>query len=113
MKPDGSEQHRLVKTTTNDYCPVWQPDGKTIVFATFTDQTPQMFAVDIQGNNLQPFSLLQHGEASPAWSSDGRYMAYVAQKNGSNEIYVMNIIDGSRKQLTSDPADDIMPEWQP
>ena len=51
---------------------------------------------------------------NPAWSPDGRSLAFTDERNGNYEVYVMNA-DGSRQRnLTRDPAaDDRGAAWSP
>jgi TolB protein len=50
---------------------------------------------------------------TPAWSPDGRKLAFVSQRDGNAEIYVMSA-DGSEQQnLTRQPASDSHPSWSP
>ena len=47
----------------------------------------------------------------PAWSHDGERIAFVSNRDGNREIYVMNNEGGRKTRLTFDPADDIEPSW--
>jgi TolB protein len=54
---------------------------------------------------------------TPAWSRDGRHVAFVRFLNGSNEIYVMNP-DGSHLRRLTGPRQDLIDElssqsWSP
>ena len=49
----------------------------------------------------------------PAWSPDGRMIAFVSLRDGNAEIYVM-LADGSQQtRLTSAPSGDWRPAWLP
>ena len=49
----------------------------------------------------------------PAWSPDGRMIAFVSQRDGNPEIYVM-LADGSQQtRLTFAPGGDWRPAWLP
>ena len=52
-------------------------------------------------------------DASPSWSSDGSRIAFISDRDGDNEIYVMNIDGSGVIQLTDDFASDEDPEWSP
>ena len=52
-------------------------------------------------------------EGIAAWSPDGRKIAFISDRDGNGEIYVMNA-DGSRqRRLTLDPASDYAASWSP
>ena len=48
---------------------------------------------------------------TPAWSPDGRKLAFVSQRDGNAEIYVMNADGSAQENLTRQPANDSHPSW--
>jgi len=48
---------------------------------------------------------------TPAWSPDGRKLAFVSQRDGNSEIYVMNADGSAQENLTRQPASDSHPSW--
>jgi eukaryotic-like serine/threonine-protein kinase len=53
------------------------------------------------------------GLASPVLSPDGTRVAYVADENGSGEIWVQDLAHGTRTRLTFTPEDESAPQWIP
>ncbi len=51
--------------------------------------------------------------SSAAWSPDGRKMAFVSDRDGNGEIYVMNADGSAQRRLTRNPASDVEPVWSP
>jgi len=49
----------------------------------------------------------------PVWSRDGRSIAFVSDRDGNNEIYIMNADGTNPRNLTNHPAFDISPAWSP
>lgn len=49
----------------------------------------------------------------PAWSPDGTQIAFVSNRDGNAEIYVVAVSGGALRRLTNDPAEDLMPAWSP
>src|SRR2546425_1248491 len=49
----------------------------------------------------------------PAWSPDGKRIAFQSNRNGSYHIYVMDSDGGNVVQLTNGDADDRHPAWSP
>jgi TolB protein len=45
--------------------------------------------------------------------ADGRRIAFVSNRGGNEEIYVMNADGSGQRRLTRNPADDIHPAWSP
>ena len=52
-------------------------------------------------------------EADPALSPDGRRLAYTAEQNGFNEIYVRPLGEGKPIQVTTDGGQNIGAVWSP
>ena len=50
---------------------------------------------------------------TPAWSPDGRKLAFVSERDGNGEIYVMNADGSAQENLTRQPAGDSHPSWSP
>ena len=50
---------------------------------------------------------------TPAWSPDGRKLAFVSRRDGNSEIYVINADGSEQENLTQHPARDSHPSWSP
>jgi hypothetical protein len=50
---------------------------------------------------------------APAWSPDGRTIAFVSWRDGNGEIYAMDADGSSPRNLTQDPAREVHPAWSP
>jgi Tol biopolymer transport system component len=48
---------------------------------------------------------------TPAWSPDGRKLAFVSRSDGNSEIYVINADGSGQENLTQHPARDSHPSW--
>jgi len=53
------------------------------------------------------------GDFDPAWSPDGRRIAFYSARGGNKEIYVMDADGGNIRNLTNDPKTDGRPSWSP
>ena len=49
----------------------------------------------------------------PVWSPDGRTIAFSSNRDGKNEIYVMDADGSNVKRLTNNLTDDVNPMWSP
>ena len=52
-------------------------------------------------------------EEWPAWSPDGRRLAYVAEVDGFRQLMVRTVANGNERQLSREPTDHIQPAWSP
>lgn len=50
---------------------------------------------------------------APQWSPDGRHILYWTDRDGNNEIYIAAAYEGTPRNLTQNPADDIFGVWSP
>ena len=52
-------------------------------------------------------------QSEPAWSPDGRFLAYSSDRGGHFEIYVQPVGEGNAVQITHSPAHAWQPAWSP
>ena len=52
-------------------------------------------------------------DSSPSWSPDGRHIAFVSDRDGNREIYVVNADGSSLTRLTDSQGSDGSPSWSP
>ncbi len=97
---DGRESYKLTSDWT-DTTPAWSPDGKKVAFIRRQHDHWEIWVVDADGGNARRLTVtpvLPDGTAgssvSPAWSPDGQYLAFLTNRTGRWEIWVMGA-DGS------------------
>jgi TolB protein len=56
---------------------------------------------------------VDHGSLMPAWSPDGRWIAFESDRDGDFEIYLMDATGGRLRQLTHNRTEDHLPSWLP
>jgi Tol biopolymer transport system component/tRNA A-37 threonylcarbamoyl transferase component Bud32 len=88
---DGSApDERLLSGNWPNYPFSWSPDGKVLAFVSINPTTLQdirVLSVDQKGAS-KPFLETQFREGAPAFSPDGKWIAYVSDESGRFEIYV-------------------------
>jgi len=87
-----------------DWPHTWLPDGR-LVFHHQKVGPPRTFTVELDGAGPEPFLELQTGYA-PFYSPDGSKVAFVSEREGNQEIYIMNSDGTGVRNLSQDPGDD-------
>jgi len=62
---------------------------------------------------LQEPSPAKYDDLWPAWSPDGRRIAFTSTRDGDPEIYVMRADGTGARRLTTTPGRDAHPSWSP
>nr|WP_099607457.1 Tol-Pal system beta propeller repeat protein TolB [Vibrio coralliilyticus] len=73
----------------------------------------QLRVADYDGYNERLVLRSKQPLMSPAWSPDGKKLAYVSFQNGQAEIFIMNIYTGEREKVTSYPRHNGAPRFSP
>lgn len=74
---------------------------------------PQILLFDSANGSLKALTQGAAANTQPAWSPDGKKIAFTTNRDGNNEIYVMNADGTSPVNLTRNPGDDNYPAWSP
>ncbi len=96
---DGSARPERLFTGREAAFPgAWTPDGQTFVFS----QAFDIKTLDLSGGQT-PRAIIESRfvERIPALSTDGRWLAYVSNETGQNEIYVQPFPGPGGKRLIS------------
>jgi Tol biopolymer transport system component len=86
------------------------PDGKTIVFELMGD----LYTLPIEGG---PAKLISGGmafDSQPKFSPDGQWIAFISDREGSENIWIIHPDGSAVKQVSKNTADDFSsPTWTP
>jgi Tol biopolymer transport system component len=112
MDADGSRAHRFAATPFRAYAPAWSPRGDRLALVRIDDallQAPVIWTYDADGTGARR---VVAGDA-PAWSPDGRTIAFTCTGNG---FFVCTVPSsgGQAKQVTSvEKSLTYAPSWAP
>jgi hypothetical protein len=84
---DNGSSHRVARAPSGHGQPggaSWSQDGLTLAFQMNQD----IWTLRLPERVAEPFIASRFVEAAPAISPDGRWLAYVSNESGSNEVYV-------------------------
>ncbi len=112
---DGSEDRQLTHRKGLDIAPLWSPDGKRIAFVSSRSMDVLVWVMDADGSHVQGMPNIRCGDWVSAWSPDGRSVAAVSSMRGKSDIWLINTLDRSIKQLTqkTETRRDFLPAWSP
>ena len=120
----GRIQRKLVETTTDPHFDSlqflasagdWAPDNRRFVFAALHAGQPVLTVIDANnGRKEGEYEFKELGEIyNPAFSPDGKRIAFSALTGGVLDLYVYTPETKSLQRLTDDPFADLDPEWSP
>jgi TolB protein len=86
MRPDGTGARQITRAISGQDgidSMSWSPDGSQIAVTRFSNTGSQIQLVDVARGTSRPVTSEPGGAFDPAWSPDGRYLAYVAREGRS------------------------------
>jgi TolB protein len=128
---DGGETKRLRQVKGYLWSPSFSPDGQKIAFVHDTNGRGQIYVLDPDhagsrwtynsssavaptlpdGSRWVNLSNNDYCDRNPVWSPDGKRIAFVSDRDGDWNVYVMDADGGNQRRLTDDPGQDSQPVW--
>jgi len=90
---DGKERQQITGHLEGFYRYLdLSPDGTLLVYGAMTEGKVGLWIMHAEGGKSLPLvvSLQDHNE-SPAWSPDGRHLAFASGRTGRGDIYIMEL----------------------
>jgi serine/threonine-protein kinase len=105
MRADGSGEVTRLTRSPNPHMPTsWSPDGRKLAFNELDPSRGFDIRVLSMAPGSEPEDLLRTGfnEVGGRFSPDGRWLAYVSDETGQNEVYVTRYPEGGKWQISVD-----------
>ncbi|MFZ5858315.1 MAG: TolB family protein [Chloroflexota bacterium] len=93
--------------------PIWAPNGKSMLYQKYFGSTSIGLVVRDHTTNKTSniISLDFQNDLWPAWSPDGLQIAFVSNRDGQTDIYIINKDGTAIYRLTDDPAVESELDW--
>ena len=109
--------HRLQFRSESEADPAWSPRGVWIAFASL-DADGNSRGLSLRNpDGVDELRISGSPDRSPTWSPDGKKLAFVSERDGDEEIYVLDVDErgpvGQVRRLTDHPGRDYAPQWAP
>jgi len=119
IRADGAgDAQRLTESKSTQYALSWSPDGKVLALSQNAGTGLGILTLPIEGNEKsgwkpgepKPFVNSAFTEGMPAFSPDGRWLAYRSNESGNIEVYVRPFPGpGGKWQISTGGG--YMPKW--
>lgn len=109
---DGSGKPELLLATDGPAAPTsWSPDGRRLVYTLIgLDHKSHLWSADLPGGMPSELHDTPFTEADGQVSPDGKWLAYVSNESGTNEIYLQPFpAPGGRVRVSTQGGD--RPRW--
>ncbi len=105
---DINGQNRIQLSFVDDYTPKFSADGTKIVY----EQDGNIIMMNPDGSGKTTITNTAN-DLEPAMSPDGNRVVFMSERDGNQEIYVINTNGTGLTRLTNDSARDFAPVFSP
>ena len=121
VNSDSTMKQQLTNMSGGACQPNWSPDGQLIAFISPCMEKENeiylesnIYTMDANGENIRilPVSS-EKGDFDPAWSPDGKRLAFTSLRTDRPHIFTYNLEDESVEELSDTRFSDIQPSWSP
>lgn len=86
------------------------PDGKTVAF----DLLGDIYTVPLEGGETKPLAVGLPFDSQPRYSPDGKLIAFLSDRDGAQNVWIMNDDGTNPRQLSKDKQSEFTsPAWTP
>ncbi len=125
VNTDGSGLVQLTNVDGGACQPAWSPDGSQFVFISpcrqrsdffetfYTDSS--LYVMNMDGLGIKQLTKIPGSDFDPAWSPDGKRIAFTSLRDGNKQIYVLDVDTLVESRLTKPDVnvENSQPVWSP
>ncbi|WP_135606217.1 PD40 domain-containing protein [Methanococcoides sp. NM1] len=109
MNPDGGKNQQITDSANDEGAPSWSPEGEMLAYSlegnlwtvNLTNRVPVVLRNDTFENT------------HPVFNPDGTKIAFVSDRSGNSDIWVMNSNSLGIEQITFENSTQTYPAWSP
>ncbi|MEE8584208.1 MAG: hypothetical protein V3T83_05080, partial [Acidobacteriota bacterium] len=112
----GKGERRVVQVPTSYVSsPAFSPDGSRIAFAARGRNKPSADIYVATLSSAAPSNLTNHPgiDTSPSWSPTGRQIAFISDRSGTPQVWVMDSDGSNLRRLVNEGGHCDSPDWSP
>ena len=111
---NASEPKQLHTAPGGDYDPAWDPNGNRIAFTSLRTNRPQIFTMDLDGENVKNLNNNLAYNRLPEWSPTGDRIIFSTSLSGITELWIMPAQGGDAVKFSAgDTQRDTNAAWSP
>ena len=96
------------------YRGVFAPDGEDLALVASVAEATDLFRVRRNGRQLVRLTDNKKViDVAPSWSPDGKQIAFVSDRSGTPQIYIMDRDGGNQRRITYQSSYSATPAWSP
>ena len=102
----------LLKSSQIKFWPSWSRDGRYLLFVgAEAPGLTDIYVMDVATHRIMPYIHGSATETEPEFSPDGRWVAYISNESGRNEVYVQPFpATGDKWPIST--AGGLLPRWR-
>lgn len=109
----------LLQQPSSQLFPSCSPDGARIIYCNlhcaveWGHTIQELWCTNTVGNSARQVLMTDSFCLQPAWSPDGKKVAFISDKSGNFDIWILDWDSRKLQQVTDDPSIDKNPSWSP
>src|SRR5215207_2098045 len=86
-------------------------NGDIVFQSNRAGSAPELYLMRADGTNLRRLTFNSAEDRVPAFSPDGRHVVFMSNRDGDDDLYVLDVATGATTQITNDAVRDDNPAF--